>query len=122
MKYYIDYEKTTGKILGFLNSNTVSQKQGEIIEVDFLKHNEAMAFNKIIIDGKNISFDKVDWRTPKEIEEQRKQNIQSQIDILESKTYRPLREMQVGTEEEMLQASIILGELNEQIKVLRGQL
>ena len=64
----------------------------------------------------------IDARTPEEIEEQRKQNIQSQIDILESKTYRPLREMQVGTEEEMLQASIILGELNEQIKVLRGQL
>ncbi|MFW3412293.1 hypothetical protein ACN9J3_06125 [Aliarcobacter butzleri] len=55
-------------------------------------------------------------------EEERKQNIQSQIDILEAKTYRPLREMQVGTEEEMLQASIILGELNEQIKTLRNQL
>lgn len=64
----------------------------------------------------------IDTRTPEEIEEQRKQNIQSQIDILEAKTYRPLREMQVGTEEEMLQASIILGELNEQIKILRGQL
>lgn len=56
------------------------------------------------------------------IEEQRKRDILSQIDTLEAKTYRPLREMQVGTEEEMLQASIILGELDEQIKTLRGQL
>lgn len=122
MEYYIDYEQTTGKILGYLTDATVNQKKGEVIEVNLNTYNTAMAFNKIIIDGENITFEKVDFRTPEEIEEQRKRDILSQIDILEAKTYRPLREMQVGTEEEMLQASIILGDLNEQIKALRSQL
>lgn len=61
-------------------------------------------------------------KTPEEIENERKQNIYSQISILESKTYRPLREQLVGTEEEKLKASTILGELDEQIKALRSQL
>lgn len=77
MKYYIDYEKETGKILGLLTSSAINQKQGELLEVDFFKYNEAMAFNKIIIDGKNITFEKVDWRTPEEKEELRVQNINS---------------------------------------------
>lgn len=61
-------------------------------------------------------------KTKEEIENERVQNILSQIEILESKTYRPLREHLVGTEEEKLQASIILGNLDEQIKSLRSQL
>lgn len=60
--------------------------------------------------------------TEEEMEKERVQNIYSQIYILESKTYRPLREQLVGTEEEKLEASIILSELNEQIKDLRSQL
>lgn len=57
-----------------------------------------------------------------QLENERKQNIYSQIVALEAKTYRPLREQLVGTEEEKLNASIILGEFDEQIKNLRGQL
>ena len=61
-------------------------------------------------------------RTPEEIEQEKKQNIYSQISILEEKTYRPLREQLVGTEEEKLKASTILGEIDKQIKALRSQL
>lgn len=124
MKYYIDYEQETGKILGFLIENNISYKEGEVIEVDLNTYNTAMGFNKIIINGEKITFEDVPIiaRTPEEIEKERKQNIYFQISILESKTYRPLREQLVGTEEEKLQASTILGELDEQIKALRSQL
>lgn len=87
MKYYIDYKHTTGKILGYLTDATVKQKQGQVIEVDFFKYNEAMAFNKIIIDGDNITFEKVDWRTLKEIEELRIISIDNRVESIITKPY-----------------------------------
>ena len=60
--------------------------------------------------------------TAEQLEKERKENIYSQIVILEAKTYRPLREQLVGTEEEKVKASTILSELDEQIKTLRSQL
>lgn len=64
MKYTINYN-TDGKILGF-----VQGKEDLNIEVDNATYVEAQKFNKIIVDGKNIAFEKVDWRTPEEIQEQ----------------------------------------------------
>lgn len=75
MKYYMDYEKETGKILGFIIDET--KKQGEVVEVSKEQWNAAMTFNKISIDGENITFEKVDWRTSKEIEDLRIKNINS---------------------------------------------
>lgn len=83
MQYYIDYEQTTGRILGFITN--LSRKQGKTIEVDFFKFNEAMAFNKIILDGKNIIFEKVDWRTAEEINDIRIKEIESKCNqVIES--------------------------------------
>ena len=64
MKYIINYTKQ-GKILGFVKSDTDLN-----IEVTNAIWFEAQSYNKIIIDGDNISFDKVDWRTKEEIDEQ----------------------------------------------------
>ena len=61
MKYIINYNEQ-GKILGFTKGDTDLN-----IEVSNSKWVEAQSFNKIIIDGKNISFEKVDWRTAEEI-------------------------------------------------------
>ena len=117
MEYIINYTDE-GRIIGFMEGNT---ENNIVVDNQVWFKNQGM--NKIIIDkNKNITFEKVDWRTAEEIEEERKQNIYSQISILESKTYRPLREQLVGTEEEKLQASTILGEIDEQIKALRSQL
>ena len=73
MKYIINYTKE-GKILGFLNKEEPTDFN---IEVSSDIWFEAQYFNKIIIDGDNISFDKVDWRTTKEINEVRIQEIES---------------------------------------------
>ena len=64
MKYIINYTKE-GKILGFAKGATDLN-----IEVSNTIWVEAQSFNKIIIDGATISFDKVDWRTQEEIDEQ----------------------------------------------------
>ena len=64
MKYIINYTKE-GKILGFAKGDTALN-----IEVSNAIWFEAQSFNKIIIDGENISFDKVDWRTDEEIAKQ----------------------------------------------------
>ncbi len=61
MKYIINYTNE-GKILGFAKGDTDLN-----IEVSNSKWFEAQSYNKIIIDGKNISFEKVDWRTADEI-------------------------------------------------------
>lgn len=70
MKYIINYNEQ-GKILGFAKGNADLN-----IEVSNTVWVEAQSFNKIIIDGDDISFDKVDWRTPEEIQEQ---ELQQQI-------------------------------------------
>lgn len=62
MKYYINYTKD-GKILGFTKSDMDLN-----IEVSNAIWFEAQQYNKIIIDGDNISFDKIDWRTQEEID------------------------------------------------------
>ena len=61
MKYYINYTEQ-GKILGFAKGDSDLN-----IEVSNAKWVEGQSYNKIIVDGDNISFDKVDWRTPEEI-------------------------------------------------------
>lgn len=102
MKYYIN---KNGEILGFEQDGSQ----------DFL----------IAEDMKPITLEEIEELrkpTAEQIENERKQDIYSQIAILEAKTHRPLREQLVGTEEEKLQASTILGELDEQIKNLRSQL
>ena len=69
MKYYINYTQD-GKILGFTKGATDLN-----IEVSNPVWFKNQGMNKIIIDGENISFDKVDWRTPEEIEIERINNI-----------------------------------------------
>ena len=71
MKYIINYTKD-GKILGFCNGDTDLN-----IEVSNAIWFKAQSFNKIIIDGDNISFDKVDWRTAEEINDIRIQQLES---------------------------------------------
>lgn len=81
MKYIINYTKD-GKILGFTKGDTDLN-----IEVSNTIWFEAQSYNKIIIDGKNISFDKVDWRTSEEIQQglynQWKAERQSKVDNIE---------------------------------------
>ena len=62
MKNIINYTED-GKILGFAKCDTDLN-----IEVSNAIWFEAQGYNKIITDGKNISFGKVDWRTAEEIE------------------------------------------------------
>ena len=71
MKYIINYTKE-GKILGFAKGDTDLN-----IELSNAIWFEAQSFNKIIIDGENISFEKVDWRTPEEIDNIRVQQIEA---------------------------------------------
>ena len=72
MKYIINYNEQ-GKILGFTKGKTNLN-----IEVTNAIWFEAQQYNKIIIDGKNISFDKVDWRTPEEIEQETQAQFRSE--------------------------------------------
>ena len=76
MKYIINYNNE-GKILGFAKGDTDLN-----IEVSNAVWFEGQSYNKIIVDGDNISFDKVDWRTPEEI---RTAEINTQIS--EAKQY-----------------------------------
>ena len=76
MKYTINYNEQ-GKILGFAKGDTDLN-----IEVSNAIWFEAQSFNKIIIDGDNITFEKVDWRTAEEIQGQ-----ELQIKINEAKQY-----------------------------------
>ena len=71
MKYIINYNKD-GKILGFTKGDTDLN-----IEVSNSIWVEAQSYNKIIINGKNISFEKVDWRTAEEINDIRIQQIET---------------------------------------------
>lgn len=76
MKYIINYTEE-GKILGFAKGDTDLN-----IELSNSIWFEAQSFNKIIINGKNISFDKVDWRSAEEIEAE-----ELQLKINEAKAY-----------------------------------
>lgn len=76
MEYIINYTKED-KILGFVKGDTGLNK-----EVSNAIWFEAQSFNKIIIDGKNISFEKVDWRTEKEIEETTQAQFRAERDKL----------------------------------------
>ena len=79
MKYIINYTNE-GKILGFAKGDTDLN-----IEVSNAIWFEAQSFNKIIVDGKNISFNKVDWRTPEEINDIRIQQIEAKCNqVIES--------------------------------------
>lgn len=64
MKYFINYTEQ-GKILGFTKGDT-----GLNIEVSNTKWVEGQRYNKIIVEGNNITFEKVDWHTYEEIQEQ----------------------------------------------------
>lgn len=76
MKYIINYTKE-GKILGFCNGDTDNN-----IEVSNAIWFEGQSYNKIIIDGENISFDDVEWRTEEEIN---KEDLQ--LKLIESKLF-----------------------------------
>lgn len=76
MKYIINYTEQ-GKILGFVKGDTDLN-----IEVSNAIWFEAQSYNKIIINGKNISFDKVDWRTPEEIEQEAQAQFRVERDKL----------------------------------------
>lgn len=81
MKYIINYTNE-GQILGFCQGNTDLN-----IEVSNAIWFEGQNYNKIIIDGKNITFEKVDWRTQEEIEKSRVQNINSYTQSYITKKY-----------------------------------
>lgn len=82
MKYIINY-KETGEIIGFLTKNKDTDLNIEVSHSIWF-NNQGM--NKIAIDGENISFDKVDWRTEKKIEETRILQIKAKAgEIIKSK-------------------------------------
>lgn len=83
MKYIINYTNE-GKILGFYNENQPSNIN---VEVDNQTWFNNMGMTKIIIDkDKNITFEKVDWRTPEQIEVGRIQLIKAKAgEIIKSK-------------------------------------
>ena len=97
MKYIINHTEQ-GKILGFAKGDTDFN-----IEVSNAIWFEAQSFNKIIIDGENISFDKVDWRTVEEIEAEKSAQsnaeARAKLNSLDWKVIRELeRLMLAGTE------------------------
>lgn len=89
MEYMINYTKE-GQILGFVKGNTDLN-----IEVSNAIWFKAQSFNKIIIDGENISFDKVDWRTPEEIDLRRIQAIKSKAGELISSKYPDYKQLNI---------------------------
>ena len=110
MKYIINHNKQ-GKILGFAKGDTDLN-----IEVSNAIWFQAQSYNKIIIDGDKISFDKVDWRTAEEIEAEKLAQLNAEarakLDSLDWKVIRELeRLMLAGTdlnlEREELRESIV---------------
>lgn len=83
MKYIINYTEQ-GKILGFVEGDTDLN-----IEVSNAIWFEGQNYNKIIVDGENISFDKVDWRTEEELaqEAELKQNQERKNLMLQGLEY-----------------------------------
>ena len=110
MEYIINYTKE-GRILGFAKGDTDLN-----IKVSNAIWFEAQSYNKIIINGGNISFDKVDWRTVEEIETEKLAQLNAEaramLNNLDWKVIRELeRLMLTGTdlnlEREELRASIV---------------
>ena len=110
MKYIINYTEQ-GKILGFAKSD-----ENLNIEVSNAIWFEAQSYNKIIIDGENISFELVDWRTDEEIESEKLAQTNAEaifkLSVTDWKVIRELeRLMLAGTElnaeREALRASVI---------------
>ena len=89
MKYIINYIEQ-GKILGFAKGDTDLN-----IEVSNAIWFEAQSFNKIIIDGKNISFEKVDWRTEEEINDIRIQQIEAKCNQSIEAVYRIYKQINI---------------------------
>ena len=89
MKYIINYTEQ-GKILGFAKGDTDLN-----IEVSNAIWFEAQSYNKIILDGDNISFDKIDWRTPEEIEAQRVQAIKQKASELITSKYPDYKQLNI---------------------------
>lgn len=81
MKYIINYDKQ-GKILGFAKGDTDLN-----IEVSNAIWFENLGMNKIIINGESIGFDKVDWKTPEEIEQDRIISINNKVEEIITKPY-----------------------------------
>ena len=76
MKYIINYTEQ-GKIIGFTKGDTDLN-----IEVSNAIWFEAQSYNKIIIDGGNVRFEKVDWRTAEEIEQEAQAQFRTERDKL----------------------------------------
>lgn len=84
MKYIINYTKE-GRILGFYNEKQPSNTN---VEVDNQTWFNNMGMTKIIFDeNKNISFEKVDWKTPEEIEQCRIIAINGKVEEIIIKSY-----------------------------------
>ena len=93
MKYIINYTNK-GKILGFVKGDTDLN-----IEVSNAIWFEAQSFNKIIIDGENISFDNVEWRTPEEMDAEILENQKQEAkQYLSSTDWYVTRKMETGVE------------------------
>ena len=79
MKYIINYTEQ-GKIIGFYNENQPSNLN---LQVDNQTWFNNMGMTKIIIDkDKNITFEKVDWKTPEEIEQETQSQFRDNRDKL----------------------------------------
>lgn len=76
MKNTINYDKQ-GKILGFAKGDMDLN-----IDVSNTIWFEAQSFNKIIIDGKDVSFDRVDLRTAEEIQQSTQAQFRAERDKL----------------------------------------
>lgn len=81
MKYYINFTEQ-GRILGFVKGDTDLN-----IEVLNSKWVEGQSYNKIIIDGENITFEKVDWRTVEDTEKERISSIKAKAEQLITAKY-----------------------------------
>ena len=93
MKYIINYTEQ-GKILGFAKGDTDLN-----IEVSNAIWFEGQSYNKIIIDGENVSFDKVEWRTAVEIDTEILENQkQEALEYLKNTDWYVTRKMETGVE------------------------
>ena len=67
MRHYIGYDNTNGKISGRYNDTSKNKAKGTLREVTRGQWKKSEGMDKIIIDGKNISFEKFDFRADEEI-------------------------------------------------------